>query len=269
VDYHLRLLDSQPLADGVFMDNSDGSAPFKEGVVVEPVAPYASDYGAMVNAIARAAAPRWVIANMGGGGGTADEVIRRNPAYFEEFGIRPLAHNYLQFETLAEVIAHRAALRSPAPYAVLDSLPTGGSPTDPRTQLATLAYYYLLADPVSTFLDFYGGHEPSTSWSRHWAPAAAYDVGQPLDAWSVFATGSDPADATLTYRVYARSYSNALVLYKPLSYGGGNAGSLNDTTATTHALNGSYRLLQADGTLGRSVTSVTLRNGEGAILIKA
>ena len=39
-----------------------------------------------------------------------------------------------------------------SPYVVLDSLPTGGSPTDPRTQLATLAYYYLLADPNRTFL---------------------------------------------------------------------------------------------------------------------
>ena len=58
---------------------------------------------------------------------------------------------------LAALVAARTALRQPAPYAVLDSLPTGGDPTDPRTELATLAEYYLLADPNNTFLDFFGG----------------------------------------------------------------------------------------------------------------
>ena len=47
--------------------------------------------------------------------------------------------------------------------------------------------------------------------------------------------------------------------------GGGLAGA----TATTHALGGNYRLLNADGSLGPIITSITLRNGEGAILIKA
>jgi hypothetical protein len=68
--------------------------------------------------------------------------------------------------------------------------------------------------------------------------------------------------------VYGRSYSNALVLYKPLSYSrGGTNGTLADASATTYTPGGSYRLLQADGTLGPVVTSVSLRNGEGAILV--
>jgi hypothetical protein len=46
-------------------------------------------------------------------------------------------------------------------------------------------------------------------------------------------------------------------------------GSLSDNTATAHALGGTYRPLRADGTLGPPVTSITLRNGEGAILIKS
>jgi hypothetical protein len=153
---------------------------------------------------------------------------------------------------------------------VLDSQPTGGSPTDPRTQLATLASYYLLADPVTTFLDFYGGYAPATSWDQHWSPAAAYNVGQPQGPWSLFASGPDPANPSLTYQVLQRAYTNALVLYKPLSGNatGSVAGNLADTTATTFALGGVYRPLNADGTLGAAVTSVTLRNGEGAILIK-
>jgi hypothetical protein len=135
--------------------------------------------------------------------------------------------------------------------------------------MATLAEYYLLADPVSTFLDLYGGSEPATSWERHWVAAAAFDVGQPQGSWSVFATGTDPSNSALTYNVYQRSYGNALVLYKPRSYAQGVSGSLADASATTHALGGNYRVLYADGTLGAVVTSVTLRNGEGVILVKA
>jgi hypothetical protein len=152
---------------------------------------------------------------------------------------------------------------------VLDSLATGGSPTDPRTQLATLAEYYMMADPKTTFLDFYGGQEPATSWSRHWSNAVTFDVGQPIGGWSLFASGRDPSALSLNYHVYERHYTNALVLYKPLSHTQGvrNDGKLGSNTATVHRLNGTYRPLRADGTLGSPVSSITLRNGEGAILI--
>jgi hypothetical protein len=268
VDYHRRLLDAQPLADGLFVDNSAGVAPLPPGGSVEPAGAYADDYGSLLNAVARAVAPRWLLPNTAGGPTAADAVVRRGVGYYEEFAIRPLAHTYGQFEDLAALVARRTALQSPAPYAVLDSYPAGGSPTDPRTQLATLAYYYLLADPDRTFLNFFGGYEPSTTWARHWTPAAAYDVGRPTAPWSLLAQGTDPADEARTYRVYARTYDNALVLYKPLSGGPGTA-SLSDRTATTHALDGLYRPLRADGTLGPPVSAVTLRNGEGAIMVKA
>ena len=81
--------------------------------------------------------------------------------------------------------------------------------------------------------------------------------------------GQDPSNTARTYRVYARNYSNALILYKPLSYAQGySSGTLASYTATRHYLGGTYRPLRADGTLGAPVTSVSLRNGEGAILIK-
>jgi hypothetical protein len=269
IDYDKRVLSGLPLAAGLFMDNSGGVAPVNPADVLEPAANYAADYGALLGALSQALAPKWILANTAAGGSKADAVIPKVAGYFEEFAIRPLANNYSQFEALAAQTAERSTLTSPAPYAILDSLPQGGSPTDPRTQLATLAYYYLLADPKTTFLDFYGGYSPGTSWSQHWSPAAAYNVGQPQGSWSLFASGTDPANAALTYRVYQRSYSNALVLYKPLSYGHGVTGTLADATATTFALGGTYYQLHSDGTLGPAVTSVTLRNGEGAILVKA
>jgi len=59
------------------------------------------------------------------------------------------------------------------------------------------------------------------------------------------------------------------VLYKPLSYTAGRTGSTGNATSTWHRLPGNYRELHSDGTLGPVVNSIRLRNGEGAILIRA
>ncbi len=272
VDYHVRFVKREPLAAGFFMDNSAGK-PFVEAAdVYEPLADYARDYGALLAAISKAVAPRWILGNSAGGPAHADTVIRQNPAYLEEFAIRPLAHNYLQFEDLAATVERRARLTSPSPYAILDGYPAGGDPTDPRTQLATLACYYLLADPESTFLMFYGGHEPATTWRRHWAPAAAYDIGKPTGPWSRLVEGDDPSQPGMKYRVYRRTYERALVLFKPLSHKPGDwkvRPTLGEETATTHDLGGAYRPLRADGSLGEPVARVSLRNGEGAVLVKS
>jgi hypothetical protein len=272
VDYHVRLVKREPLAAGFFMDNSAGK-PFVEAADVrEPLADYARDYGALLAAISKAVAPRWIMGNSAGGPAHADTVIRQNPAYLEEFAIRPLSHNYLQFEDLAETVERRSRLTSPSPLGVLDGYPAGGDPTDARTQLATLAEYYILADPDSMFLMFFGGHEPATTWRRHWSAAAAYDVGRPTAPWSRFTEGDDPANPLMKYRVYRRTYERAVVLFKPLSHKPGDwkvRPTLGDDTATSHELGAAYRPLRADGSLGESVTRVSLRNGEGAILIKS
>jgi hypothetical protein len=286
VDFCSREVGRYPLAAGLFMDNSDGKTPLQPKEVIEPIPPhpalsprgrgegegaYASDYGAMLLDISRAIGPRWILANTAGGQVRADPVVRQNPIYFEEFAIRPLSHHWSYFEDLAGTVARRAALTSPPPLAVIDSHPQRGSPTDPRMQLATLAYYYLIADPNSTMLMFYGGFEPNTTWSRHWCPAVSFDVGQPTGKWSVFASGPDPASPGLTYRIYQRQYENALVLYKPLSYARGAkaSASLGNETSTSHHLPRTGRPLSADGTLGPPITSIILRNGEATILVKS
>jgi hypothetical protein len=271
IDYTQRYLAAHPYTAGLFVDNSGGSPLVSPGQVAESVWSYSADYGSLLNSIGQAIAPHWLMANTSGAGLTADPVVTQTPGYFEEFALRPLSGSYMQFEDLAAVVAHRAALQSPAPYAVLDALPAGGSATDPRTQIATLAEYYLLADSTHTFLDPFGGDAPATSWSQHFFNAITYNVGQPRGSWSLLSGGLDPNDNRFTYRVYARQYDNALVLYKPLSStsNGSATGSNSNNTATWQALNGTYRALQADGTLGPPVTGVTLRNGEGAILVRA
>jgi hypothetical protein len=268
-DYHARFLASHPLADGVMLDNSTGKLPFAGTPVLEPTADYSADSGALVAAVGRAIAPRWVMANTVSGGASATPTAAASGAVLEEFLLRPLDHNWQEVADAADVVSLR--LNAPgSPLVVLDSLPAGGSPTDPRTRLATLAYYYLLADPDRTMVMFFGGYAPAAPWAEHWVPAAAVDVGRPTGERTVFAAGADPQNPALTYQVLGREYGNALVLYKPLSYARGRGeGTRADATATTHALGGNYRAVNADGTLGPVVNTITLRNGEGAVLIKA
>ena len=269
-DYSYRYLASQPNASGLFLDNSFGRLPVDVGSLIESTAAYAKDYGALLATINAKIAPKWVLANTAGAGASADPLVKDGVSYLEEFGLRPMTSNFTQFEDLASLFEKRQSLSGGQSYAILDSYLGNFDPTDPRAQVSTLAEYYLLADPKTTFLMFNGGSEPASTWTRHWSNAVTFDVGKPLDEWSVAATGRDPSNTRLTYKVYERDYENALVLYKPLSYGQGKGtGTTADDTATTMKLNGSYRALNADGTLGPVVNSIRLRNGEGAILVKA
>jgi hypothetical protein len=254
----------------VFLDNSNGKPPLGGATVREPVgANFPQHAAGLVRAVGAAIAPRVVMANTAGARAEADPVAGASGVAFEEFLLRPMQATWSQVGDAADIVNRRLKSADPSPYLVIDTLPAGGSATDPRTQIATLAYYYLLGDPEKTFLMFYGGDGPSAPWSRKWVPAAAVDVGQPQGAMTTFATGADPANPALTYKVFGRQYGNALVLYKPRSYLlGKGTGTLADATATTHQLGGNYRAVNADGTLGPVVTSVTLRNGEGAVLMK-
>ncbi len=269
VDYARRFLAEHPNADGLFLDNSFGRLQVDPRTVQESFSNYAEDYGSLVGSVESGIGTKWVLANTAGSGPSAQPLAKYGVSYIEEFALRPLKHTWRQFEDIADQTDERFRLMNGNGFAVLDTYPAGGSPTDPRTQLAALAYYYLLADPERTFVMFNGGYEPSTAWSRHWTDAVKYDIGRPRDKWSVFAQGDDPANKAIDYKVYQRQYDRALVLYKPVSYSQGRTGTIGNGTATYHKLNGNYRELHADGTLGSVITSIRLRNGEGAILVKA
>jgi hypothetical protein len=267
-DYHARLLGNNPLADGIFLDNAHGKLPFAGIPVLEPTSTYSIDSGAMTAAVSRRIAPRWVMANTAGGTVEGDPVAAGSAAVIEEFLLRPLQANWAEVGDAVNLVARRLAAPN-SPYVVLDTFPGGGSPLDPRTQLGALAYYYLVADPDRTMLMFFGGSSPSSSWYEHWSAAAGVNVGRPTGAMRTFATGTDPANAALTYKVFARDYGNALVLYKPLSYAQAKPeGTTADATATTHQLGGNYRAVNSDGSLGPVVQAIRLRNGEGAVLVR-
>ncbi len=138
-----------------------------------------------------------------------------------------------------------------------------GSPRE-RGQMAQLASYYMAVGPDPQRLSFdqqnYWNVRPDTAWAR----AVEVDVGHPLRARHVIASGSDPKGQK--YRIYAREFEHALVLMRPAIdwhptvYG--------DDTALEIPLPKPMRLLHRDGTLGPPVQSVKLRNVDAAIFVE-
>jgi hypothetical protein len=147
-----------------------------------------------------------------------------------------------------------------------------------RGKMFTLGLYYLVQNK-HTYYEYKSVHH-SDAHVATWAynPAVDYNIGQamtiPAEAvdfdgktnttehW-LYASGQDPYAPGLTYRVFARRYTNALVLVKMLPLG-----SVDDNRSiTTHQLTQSYRPLNADGTLGAPITVASIRNNEALILI--
>jgi hypothetical protein len=147
-----------------------------------------------------------------------------------------------------------------------------------RGKLFTLGLYYLVHNRHTYYVYESADQSPNHLSTWGWNPAVPFDVGQPAsippgavdfegnantrEHWE-FATGADPYQPQLTYRVLARRFTNALVLVKMLPLG-----SVDDNRSiTTHPLDRPYRVLQVDGTLGLTVTEARLRNNEALILI--
>ncbi|MGL4424375.1 MAG: hypothetical protein ACRCZF_27215, partial [Gemmataceae bacterium] len=268
-DYHARLLRKLPQASGFFVDNSNGKIPLDPDAIHESFENYPADYSSLLASINRTLAPKWVIANTAGGGRGIEQLARNGVSYLEEFGLRPVSSNHIQFDDLLANLTLRRQLSGGKAYEILDTLPVGLDANDPRVQMTSLAMYYAVADPQTSMLMLNGGNEPATSWRRHWIDAIPFNVGRPTTTASVWATGADPANRTLTYKVYRREYQNAIVLFKPLSYTRGVNGTLANNTGTTHELGGTFRTLLPDGSLGTPITRITLRNGEGAVLVRS
>lgn len=118
----------------------------------------------------------------------------------------------------------------------------------------------------------YGGSPYGNLQPTHWHPNMEVNIGQPVarsavDYWGatntnrffIFVQGAD-------YTILAREYTNALVLSKFAQTGGwANIGN----NSTVHQLDNTYYRLNANNTTGEGVTSVTLGNSEGMILMKA
>ena len=201
------------------MDNSAGK-PFVEAADVrEPLGDYAKDYGGLLAAICEGGGAALGPGQLGRRLRRADPVIRQNPAYLEEFAIRPLSHNYLHFEDLAATVEPPGRLTAPRAAGGAGRLPGGRRPDRRADAAGTLACYYLLADPECDISDVLrrprAGHDlaaalvPGRRLRRRQAGGAVV---------APFVEGDDPANPAMEYRVYRRTYERAVVLFKPLSH---------------------------------------------------
>jgi hypothetical protein len=139
-----------------------------------------------------------------------------------------------------------------------------------RYRMWQLANYYLLKEPTGspgkayfnpTFCIDYGGSHP-LAFITQWLPAYQVDVGQPVGKASMIAQ----SDVGAGYGVFARDYSRMLVLVRPQDRW--DATDYGDATAVKVTLAEPMQMLQSDGTLSATLTSVQLRNAEAVILFK-
>jgi len=116
----------------------------------------------------------------------------------------------------------------------------------------------LIDQNCNTFPVWHSG----SNWISFWRASAPYPIS---GAYQI---------GTYIYKVYHREYDNVVVLVKPKPSWA--VTELGDPSATTHILPatadnpwGRYLKLNADGTIDSTpITQITLRNAEGAILIK-
>ncbi len=135
-----------------------------------------------------------------------------------------------------------------------------------RLQEAAVAYYYCCKQTGMRAGLFVDTSNPART---HSTVFFGYDVGTPVDSApsTAWATGTDAASAT--YSIFKRDYTNVRVLWRPKTATGSSLADAGISASVS--LGGTYKRLQiaADGTLeqGTNITTIQLRNGEGAILV--
>lgn len=153
-----------------------------------------------------------------------------------------------------------------------------------RDKQLALAIFYIGQAPATDYFGCWWGFYYGSNLSFYDVPAIKVDIGQPAlppagitTTWPqgayLFATGTDTtvSDGLSKYRVYARNYTNGLVLVRPRSdrvTSVGTVGGVGDNTAIDFSLPGFFYPVGTDGVLGPVTNHLTLRNGEGAILVK-
>ncbi len=137
----------------------------------------------------------------------------------------------------------------------------------------TLCFYYgARGDSTWIFMrpssgNAYGAFLNSGFDTLSWIPAMEYELGWPAQHYQLAASGPAVDQTGGSYKVWSRQYPYGVVYIRPVD--GFDAKWGSQSTPVTVSLGGNYRQLQTDGTLGTVVTQISLRGGEGAIMIPA
>ena len=143
-----------------------------------------------------------------------------------------------------------------------------GSYTTAEVMLGNLCWYLMTRSPL-TFFYQQGTNAPSTTqWDAlTWIGAmdvADQDIGDAVGAPYTIAQGTDPLGNN--YVVKARQYTNGFVVLR--NVGDWNQG-IEIQTAVNVTLPGSLYPVTPDGVTGAAVSSISLRNGQGAMFLNA
>jgi hypothetical protein len=143
---------------------------------------------------------------------------------------------------------------------------------DARQDMWRLAFYYLVKEPTGSSghayfdltLPSYSSNDIPSDQS-HWYAAYQVNVGQPTGEMTAAQSGTSPSDGA-PYTVFTRPYTNANVLFRPQDQW--SSTDYGSRSAVTVQLDGTYRQLKEDATLGPATSSVQIRNAEALILIR-
>jgi hypothetical protein len=142
-----------------------------------------------------------------------------------------------------------------------------------RQDIWRLAFYYLVKEPAGgsghayfdlTLPSYYSNNIPGDQ--PHWYAAYQVDVGQPTGGMAAAQSGTSPSDGA-PYTVFTRSFTNAKVLFRPMDQW--SSTDYGDRSAVTVHLDGNYRQVREDATLGPVTNTVQIRNAEALILLPA
>jgi hypothetical protein len=145
-------------------------------------------------------------------------------------------------------------------------------------RLFSLCLFYMINSETAFYYYTKQGHDGTNASTGQWNPWVEYNVGQPIvndlgktdfqgnsntDKFFVFSSG---ANYQVLGRMYMRSDDDAiiLVLAKLMAYG-----QTAGTSSTSISLGTSYRVVQSNFSLSSGVSSVSLSNNQGVILIRA
>lgn len=200
-------------------------------------------------------------------------IVAAGASHLEETN-NPLSGNLTQNWTWIDrmIAAGARSLEFVSSYTWTDKLPaslTGGNSSSPmaREKLAEYAAYLLVKDTAGVV-----AFAPDNSWRDsprdHWLGSWDVDVGQPVGPRTVLANGTDSLGNP--YTIWVRTFSSGAVVLlrtnhptrlKPVS-------DFGDAAAVSVAIpSGVTRSVDAMTGAARAVSQLTLRPGEGAILL--
>ena len=187
---------------------------------------------------------------------------------FQEFSPSVMRHSDSYFRTFSshDVLCAANGVNvcySPSGATTVSS--GSGSYTREEMIHSNCCWFYVSSTDSSMFYQQTTNGPSTDRWdSVSWCGSMDYDVGEPVEAYSTAQSGTDPEG--YSYTVYKRPFARAVVYIRP-------RGSWNENidagTAVTVDLGGTYRELFPDGSTGSPVTSISIRNAQGKIVVPA